>query len=521
MQINKADEGWTILSGNDKERPDTTGFYSARVPIVYRGMQLRADGVASIPFDLVDDSGDVKDSSDDWKNECGFLPDPETMFWKAAASRTVSGEMYWYKSMNTHGITKILRPLAPATVKYKLDKDVFVRGVLGSNGAVTDKIYQPALGDKGVPTPGESIVFSWMDDPDVEKGPPLKFPAKAALSAMGVLFNMDDAANGFFKRGMLHTYAFQVPAGTQARDKEELEERVKNMLSGIRNAWRTIFTNVDLGKPVDLGGGLNELANVPLVAEERENVTMALGIPYSKLFSEKANALGGKGVVDADDRRMIKDTCLPEWLAIARDLNTQVFEPMGRHLQDRHEEMQMFQENETDRSVAIVNLTNAFNTNTELALLIADTMGLNIPDEDLAKLQKIVDDKNAEPDPKPVTDQTGIVQNPSTSTTNEDPNNPLQQGNVGSQEMLAEKMTTDLDKWKRKALKAVGKSVPFESDAIPAEVAVKIAASLVGCKTAEDVRAVFSSVNGDMINTANPNQLVEMMRMGVRALNAN
>ena len=111
--------------------------------------------------------------------------------------------------------------------------------------------------------------------------------------------------------------------------------------------------------------------------------------------------------------------------------------------------------------------------------------------------------------------------NPSTSTTNEDPNNPLQQGNVGSQEMLAEKMTTDLDKWKRKALKAVGKSVPFESDAIPAEVSVKIANGLVGCKTAEDVRAVFSSVNGDMINTANPNQLVEMMRMGVRALNAN
>ena len=47
------------MSGNDTERPDTNGFYSARVPIVFRGMQLRADGVASIPVDLVDDSGVV------------------------------------------------------------------------------------------------------------------------------------------------------------------------------------------------------------------------------------------------------------------------------------------------------------------------------------------------------------------------------------------------------------------------------------------------------------------------------
>ena len=86
--------------------------------------------------------------------------------------------------------------------------------------------------------------------------------------------------------------------------------------------------------------------------------------------------------------------------------------------------------------------------------------------------------------------------------------------------MVAEKMTTDLDKWKRKALKAVGKATPFESDAIPVEVSARIADALPGCKTAEDVRGIFSTVNGDMINAASPNQLVEMMRMGVKALEA-
>jgi hypothetical protein len=502
------DEGWTIMSGNDKERPDTTGFYSARVPIVFRGMQLRADGVASIPFSLVDaKSGDEKDTSDDWQNECGFLPDPESLFWLLEAARTVSGEAYIYKSMNRNAFVKVLRVLAPASIKYNLDKNIFVRAIK-EGGITKDKIYPPALDEKGVPTPGESIVACWMDDPDVEKGQPLKFPAKAALSAMGVLFNLDESATGFFKRGMLHTYAFQVPPGTQQRDKEELEDRVKNFLTGVRNQWRTILTNIELSKPVDLGGGLEELANVPLVKEERENVSIALGVPYSKLFSQEARGLGGKGVVDADDRRLIKDTCLPEWKAIARDLNEQIFVPAGYRLVEHHESMNLFQENETDRSTAIVNLTTAFTQNPEIALIMAQTMGLNIDDDTEAKLQGIIDAKKAEP-PAPV------AGNPA-----ETPNNPAAQNVQGSQEMNAEKMTGDLDKWKRKALKAIGKAAPFESDFIPINVYARIVDALPGCKTAEDVRGVFAAENGDMINTASPNQLVEMMRLGVKALEA-
>lgn len=502
------DEGWTITGGNDKERADTTGFYSARVPIVFRGMQLRADGVASIPFDLVDaDSGDIKDSSDDWKNDCGFMPDPESLLWLAEAARTTSGVMYWFKSMNTYDVVKIFRALTPASVKYKVDKNIFIRSIT-QNGVTTDKTYPPALDDKGAPTTGESIVVSWMDDPDVEKGLPLKFPAKAALSAMGVLFNLDDAANGFFKRGMLHTFAFQVPAGTQQRDKDELEDKVKNMLSGIRNAWRTIFTNVDLSKPVDMGGGLEELANVQLTKEERENVSIALGVPYSKLFSQEARGLGGKGVVDADDRRLIKDTCLPEWKAIARDLNSQLWIPLGYRMVERSDEMQIFQENETDRSVAIVNLTNAFNTNTELALIMAQTMGLNIDDETETKIQKVIDTKKAVP---PVTGSQSAQ--PSTK-----PDNPLQQGNLNSGEMVAEKMTTDLEKWQRKALKSIGKAVSFESDAIPEPIAAKITAALPGCKDAAQVKGVFYEATPSRAEIAQPSQLVEMMRLGVKAL---
>ena len=75
------------MAGNDKERPDTETFYTSRVAIVYRGMNIRANAVSSIPFDLINiKTGDVVDSSDDWQNECGFIPNPEALLWACEAA---------------------------------------------------------------------------------------------------------------------------------------------------------------------------------------------------------------------------------------------------------------------------------------------------------------------------------------------------------------------------------------------------------------------------------------------------
>jgi hypothetical protein len=503
------DEGWTIMSGGDKERPDTEKFYAARVGIVFRAMQLRANGVASIPFDLVKvndpknpDDDEVVESSEKWTNQLGFMPYPELLFGLIESAWILGGKAYLYKSMNTYKTVKILRLLAPDTVKYNVEKDIFSRATKAQ--LAQDKFYAPAIDKDGkLSQDAETIVALWMPDPDVERGEPLKYPAKAALSAMGVLFNLDDAATGFFKRGMLHTYAFQVPAGTQPRDKEELEEKVKSMLSGIRNAWRTIFTNIDVSKYVDLGGDLEQLANVPLVREERENVSIALGVPYSKLFSAEAKALGGKGVVDADDRRLIEDSCLPDWKHIARGINEQVLLPLGYRLQEHHERMSMFQENELDRGQALQAYTDAFNTNPEVAMIVSEALGFKLPDELVKKFQAIVDRKNAEP--KPVVVKGAPVAGPADQPK---PDNPDLQGNVGSGDMEAGKMaqeaTVDLAKWQRKASKKVGQAVTFDSDAIPADVYAAIFAALPGCKTVEEVRAVFAEAEPAKVKAADP-----------------
>ena len=53
-------------------------------------------------------------------------------------------------------------------------------------------------------------------------------------------------------------------------------------------------------------------------------------------------------------------------------------------------------------------------------------------------------------------------------------------------------MKADLSRWHRKALKKIGQSVPFESDAIPYDVRARIEAALPTCKTELEVRKVFA-----------------------------
>lgn len=498
------DEGWEIRSGGDKERPDSEVFYAGRVPIVFRGMELRADAVASIPFDVVEiASGETVDSSDAWTNFLGFLPEPELMFWLIESAWTVNGKAYLYQSKNRGGYVKILRYMAPGSVNYDSQNNDFVRSTSANIGAISRR-YPGAVDQAGnINTAQETMVYLWKPDPDVEYGVPLKWPAKAALEAMGVLYNLDEAAKGFFKRGMLHTYMFRVPAGTQQSDKDKLQDQIKNFLTGIRNAWGILFLNADAVESVDLGGGLDQLSNIPLTMEKREDVAIAMGIPQSKFFSTHAGGLGGKGVVDADDMRLILDMAIPEWHKIARILNKQVFGPLGYRIEEQHKRMNIFQEDETRRADSLGKYTDAFLKDPEMASLMAEQLGIVLNDDVQAKIDMLIKERKTAP-ATPV-----IITTPPTPLLPAPADTPVPDG-------TALKMAEDYERYKRKALKHIGEAVPFESNNIPADTMLRIDGALKACKTADDVRELFSSHSHKASGTSDILRLASAIESAVK-----
>jgi hypothetical protein len=458
------DAGWNIQGGDQKQ--EGVKFLSPRVAIVFRAMQIRANAVASIPFDMVPLKGDsIYDSTDEWKNKCGFLPNPELLFWLIESSWALEGKGYLYQSNNQFGIKKIFKYLAPDSVAYNLEKDLFTRN---------SKEFKPALDKDGKANTGEGIVSLWMPDPYVEHGPPIMFPGLAALQAMGVLFNMDKAAIEFFIRGMLDAYIVTVPAGTQEADIQKMESTLKDKLQGARNFFRAIFLRGEKITLQNIGGSLQALANVPLTKEKREDVSIALGVPMSKLFSESAAGLGGGGVVEADDKRLILDTALPEWKNIARQLNEQVFIPLGYKLQERHEKMDMFQETLSFKGSTLSTYVTAFNTNPKAALVFAELLGISLTDQQKEALKP-------EPVPEPLP--------PVVQPVDEKPI-PVEKESVFAPKSL--EFNKEMQRYQRKALKHIGEAVSFESDVIPFDILNTIKSSLPDCKSEDDVRTLFS-----------------------------
>jgi hypothetical protein len=457
------DDGWTQLSGA-VEVPDTSEWLAARVAVMFRGTKLVADAVASIPFDILDESGDVVDTSDDYKNVVGFMPQPADMFWRIEDNWINWGSAYIYRNANNAGYIKVFNPLAPSSVRFDPENNKalpFIRTV--SNEKKRFAVSMNALDEY---TPGEAIAPIWYPDGNVEFGPPLRYPAKAAYSAMGVLYNLDNAATRFFQRGMMGISIFSVPAGTASTEKDKMESKVNNLLTGVKQAWKSIWMNGEL-KVTPVGGGLSELANVPLTEQEWTNVSMALGVPMTKLRSESAAGLGGGGVASSDDVRIITDTALPDFCKIIEQLNRQIFAPNGYRIVERHERMSMFQQNEATRTAAMTSLVSAFQINAELARIFAKVTGVSIAEEQQAQIDAIIARNNA-PEPTP-------TQSPA----------PVEQP-------VKAAWSDDLERWKRKALKSVGKPVTFESDVIPTDLHDIIASGLSECKTAEDVRGLFS-----------------------------
>lgn len=317
---------------------DIAKFYQA-VPWLFLGTDLRASGIASLPFDILE-GDEVVDSSDDYQNVLGFLPDPETLFWMWEASLTLTGKAYTYRTHNRIA-TLDLSYKQPYTIKPKIDKRAGLLGFERKNGAET------------VMWNVEDVFYLWHPDPFVELGEPMNYPALAARNASGVLFSLDTFVEAFFDRGAIKTTLVALKGASDQKERERFKETWKKAMQGIRNAWEALVVNADALTAEIIGEGVKDLQNTELSTNMREGIAGALKIPQTMLFSGSAAGLGGGGVSDADMLKFLKQFVIPRSKWIANQFNKQVLLPMGYRLRFKPETLDELQEDEVARASAL------------------------------------------------------------------------------------------------------------------------------------------------------------------------
>ncbi len=491
-------DGWAVLSGDGKQTLDAD--YYKFIPTLYRAVQLRAYSVSTMPFEILKGKT-VYDSSADWKNKVGFMPNPATILQLIESALVISGRAYLFRERNDVVIKRLWYHL-PDRVTPKINYD-------------TGKIeYFERPNKQGTPKKfaTEDYIYFWLPDPYVEMGPPINYPAKAAANACGVLLNIDLFANNFFGRGAIKAMLLTVKGMPGEAERSKLEEWWRRVVGGVKNAFGAKVVNAEAVTPVVVGEGMKELENVTIGQEKREDISIAVGIPMSILFANAANYATSQ----QDELNYLTKTIIPECEFIASVLNEQLFTPLGLHMNFLPETLDAMQEDETARAQAMNAFMDAIDKagGFEMAQALFAIYGVEVDDDALKLIEAHFANKQAKAEEM----ARQLAQQP------KPPEQPAQGGQEQPQREPPENpaMQEEVKRWERKAINAVKKNKPanvdFESDIIPLETHERVMVELAKCKTQEDVHQVFANVELAAHTPAEITALLEATKMHVEAI---
>ena len=188
-----------------------------------------------------------------------------------------------------------------------------------------------------------------------------------------------------------------------------------------------------------IGEGLQELSDVTLTGENREEIATTLGVPHSMVFSNAANF-----ATSQTDKMNLHDlTIIPEAKRIARLLNKQLFNPLGYQFEFLPETLDIYQEDEHQRAQSYSQYVGAGMKPS----IAAEILGIELPHG----IEYIDLDEEDEPEPSPA----------------QPFGQPSPQPPQPDAEQVAEKRAVYLDKWRRMVLNRhdKGKTLLHEFDA--------------------------------------------------------
>ena len=412
----------TDYNENKSSRSASTPINAwANVPLLYRAISLRASSLSSVPFFVFKGEEEV---------EYPLEPDLASLLYAMELGLMLTGAAYALKQHVGRVLTGV-QVLNPTTVKYeyKHGKDVFTQRV-GNN------TYGPFYAD--------DMLFMREPSMTADRGAGLA-PAQVALSAAQLRYNMQDFASRFFESGAMPTTLISTSSNPNVAEMERAQSFFKRRMTGVANAWRTLFLRGDL-KVNTLTPDIKTMGMKELSDHVALDIGAALGVPRSILESDAANYATSK----TDMQSFWHMTIRPRLPAYELAINKQLFAGTEYSLKFAPEQLDVFQEDESERAGSLLNLVNA---------------GVPLDDAMLMLGYNPIENK-----PEPVGAPEVEV--------------------VDAEEDLVE---SELASWQRFAIRNIDKpnKRSFKTKHVPDNMAHEIRRQLLAASTAKEVRAAF------------------------------
>lgn len=295
------------------------------VPWLNRGVNLRADAVAHMPYYLETSGGADVTESEDYKY---LTTKVVRLLALTEKSLTKRGVAYWLIETNTVGKRPTPRYI-PARSVTPLTNDT--AGIYG---------YEITWSSGARQYKKEQMVRFVIENDDSEILPDVA-PAQVALEAAGLLYAANAAPARFYSGGFVPVSLVTVPLNAQKADVDKIESFFKRMATGIKKMFSVL--GVYEGVKVEtVGHTLKDSITPEITASARDDVAVALGVPPTVLDSTSANY----ATAESEMIGFFVNTVFPECDNIQSAANEQFFEPYGLLFvfdYDAHEIMQAIQ----------------------------------------------------------------------------------------------------------------------------------------------------------------------------------
>ena len=271
-------EGFLNATSNGASANNKGAALKRLVPDLSRAVDMVAVGVSSLPFDIVDaDTGDVFDSSVDWQDSIGGMPNPQRLLYLLASS--LCGGAAYLIPQRTPRYIYNLQYAAPHTITPQLRMtglEYFDRNTdLGESMR-----YNP-----------KDIIYFWLPDSDVEIGPALNTPLSNAMQDAELTLNIKNTMRIYGERGFVPITLLGAKGMPNEAERQKAEGFFDRLLKGGFDVLAKIVNSEALSL-IKVGAGMEELKGsyIEILRQSKEDIAQAFGIPTALFMSDNAFA---------------------------------------------------------------------------------------------------------------------------------------------------------------------------------------------------------------------------------------
>ncbi len=333
FDLGSALDEWDEEDGGRQLSP--TAAYGT-VPYLYRAVDIRAKAISGLPWTLTR-RGTGEDVAG-YPQYQGIASGMAQRLFQTEQALCLYGAAYWLKETNRIGHNLTPRWVMPTSITPRFDSRHGLVGFVRTFGSGSQELSL------------EQVVRFWVPAVASEVGPGMA-PARVALSAARILHHFDSFIMGFFRRGLIKPMLISFEGNPSNQELQRIEDRWRRMLSGVRNAWRSLAVRGGV-KVIPVGDGLSDVESRDLVVQQREHICTALGVPHSLLSSNAAT----RATAEQDTYNFYTMTVLPEARLIADSINQQLLAESDVQFRFAVEQVEALQQQEVLKARSLTTL---------------------------------------------------------------------------------------------------------------------------------------------------------------------